>query len=181
MKKSILILFSLGLFCSFQVKAQQLQKIFCDKKASTITYDMSHPLHSWSGVSHDVGSVILADATRDTIKQVAVAVKISSFDSGNANRDSHAMEVTDAIKYPTISFQSDEIKAEGKLLWVKGKLSFHGVQHEISFDATKVMEKGKAVVTGGFDIKMTDYKIDPPSLMGMATDDDIKIHFKAVY
>lgn len=181
MKKLGFIFLGISLLSTPMVQAQQLQKIFCDKKASSITYDMSHPLHSWSGVSHDVNSVILANAQRDSIQQVAVAVKISSFDSGNANRDSHAMEVTDAIKYPTISFQSDEIKEEGKLLWVKGKLSFHGVQKEISFDATKVIEQGKAVVTGGFDIKMTDYKIDPPSLMGLATDDDIKIHFKAVY
>ena len=76
--------------------AQEKVKINCVKEESSITYSMKHPMHEWSGVSKEVNSIILTDEGRTTIFQVAVSAKLSSFDSKNANRDSHMMEVTHA-------------------------------------------------------------------------------------
>ena len=156
-------------------------KLFCDKSHSSITYAMNHLLHSWTGTSKEINSVILTDEARNTISQVAVSVKISSFDSKNANRDSHMMEVTEALKYPSITFSSKSIKQDGNKLSVEGTLSFHGVNKDISFEAEKTKNKNKIEVTGGFDVKMTDFNIDKPTLMGVATDDEIKITFDVLY
>lgn len=156
-------------------------KLFCDKNLSTIDYSMHHPLHSWTGESKEITSVILSDEKRNIISQVAVLVKISSFDSQNANRDSHVMEVTEALKYPSITFTSTTIKAENNKLTVTGTLNFHGVNQTISFDADKNMINDKAEITGNFIVKMSQFNIKPPSLMGVATDDAIKISFKTIY
>lgn len=156
-------------------------KVFADKNESTITYAMKHLLHSWEGVSKEVSSVILTDEKRDVIYQAAVSVKISSFDSKNANRDSHAIEATEAIKFPTISFASTAIKQDGSNLEITGTLTFHGVSKTITINAVKKMVKNKAEITGNFDVNMKDYNVDPPSLMGVATDEIIKMSFKMVY
>ncbi len=156
-------------------------KIFCDKSNSSITYAMNHMLHSWTGTSKDINSVILTDEAKETISQVAVSVKISTFDSKNANRDSHMMEATDAIKYPSITFSSTSVKQEGNKLSVEGTLNFHGVNKAISFEAEETKNKNKTEITGGFDVKMTDFNIEKPTLMGVATDDDIKITFDVLY
>ncbi|MEZ4906102.1 MAG: YceI family protein [Saprospiraceae bacterium] len=157
-------------------------KVFSDKKSSTITYSMSHPLHDWSGVSSDFKSVIVTDENKNVIKQVAVNVKISSFDSKNANRDSHCIEVTEALKYPDITFVSSDIKEDGDKLQVSGVLTFHNVKKNISFKAEKTKSKdGKLNVVGGFDVKLTDFDIEPPSLMGIETKDNIKLDFNVVY
>lgn len=156
-------------------------KLFCDKSNSTITYAMNHLLHSWTGTSSEINSVILTDEDRNNISQVAVSVKISSFDSKNANRDSHMMEATEALKYPSITFSSKSIQQDGNKLSVTGTLSFHGVNRDITFEAEKNNKKNKIKVTGGFDIKMTDFNIEKPTLMGVATDDDIKITFDVLY
>jgi polyisoprenoid-binding protein YceI len=156
-------------------------KVYCDKKQSTISYSMHHPLHSWTGDNIDVTSIILTDENRILINSVAVSVKISSFDSKNANRDSHVIEATEALKFPTITFTSNSIKQESDTLVVSGTLNFHGVSQLISFKAKKTIIKNKAEITGGFTVKMTQFKIDPPSLMGIATDDEIKINFKVIY
>ena len=156
-------------------------KIYCDKKQSTISYSMNHPLHSWTGVSKDITSVILTDENRTEISQVAVSVKISSFDTQNANRDSHTMEATEALKYPAISFLSNSIKQTGNKLKVSGTLSFHGVSRDITFEAEKNIVNNIAEIKGSFIIKMTQYNIDPPSLMGIASDDNIKIDFYVIY
>ena len=110
-----------------------------------------------------------------------MSVKFSSFDSKNANRDSHSIEVTEALKYPNTTFNSKSIKQEGNKLSVEGTLNFHGVNKDISFVAEKSGNKNKIQVTGGFEIKMTDFKDDQPSLMGLDTDDKIKIKFDVVY
>jgi polyisoprenoid-binding protein YceI len=89
--------------------------------------------------------------------------------------------VAEAIKYPNITFNSKSIKQEGNKLSVEGTLNFHGVNKDIAFVAEKTGDKNKIQVTGGFEIKMTDFKIDPPSLMAIATDDEIKIKFSIVY
>jgi polyisoprenoid-binding protein YceI len=171
---------TMAAFSSFS-QAKSPVKTMCDKQNTEITYSMHHPLHSWTGTSKDVISVILSDENKKNITQVAVSVKVSSFDSQNANRDSHMIEVTEAIKYPNITFASTSIKQEGNKLNVTGNLVFHGITQIIEFTASVEQLTNKSEVTGNFPVKMSQFKIEAPSLMGMSTDDDIKINFKAVY
>ncbi len=180
--KSLLSLLLLILINSWlYAQESSLVKLFADKSKSSITYAMNHPLHSWEGTSKDVNSVILADKNRKTITQAAVSVKIASFDSQNANRDSHTIEVTEAIKYPTISFASSSIIQEGDNLHITGKLTFHGISKEITINAEKKTVNNEAEITGNFSVNMKDYNIDPPSLMAMETDDEIKLKFDLFY
>lgn len=167
------------IFTSFVVNAQE--KLHCDQTKSSITYSMSHPLHSWTGVCKEVNSILLFDNKRETFKKVAVLVRVASFDSQNANRDSHAIEVTEAIKYPAISFISDSIAMNGNKLNVFGTLVFHGVSQKISFIANFKKTKNNIEVTGNFDVRMSQYKIEAPSLMGMDVDDIIKINFDVFF
>lgn len=162
------------------VWAQQV-KFTADKKLSSITYSMHHRLHDWDGVSRDLNSVILADATKTNITQVAVSVKVSSFDSKNANRDSHTIEVTEGLKYPNITFSSTEIQQQADKLLVKGILNFHGVNRNISFEVSRKKMGDKLEITGTFPVKMTQFNIEPPTLLAIPTDDEFKISFKAVY
>lgn len=180
--KKLSILLSLFLI-QIMVNAQNnlLVKRIADKDSSKITYHMSHPLHSWTGVSNEVNSIILVDENKMTINQVAVSVKIASFDSKNANRDSHAMEVTEAIQFPNITFSSLSIKHKGKFLEVEGNLTFHGVSKTITFDVEQKNTKDKIIITGSFTIKLTQFNIEPPSLLGLSTSDEIKITFDTIY
>ena len=176
-------LFSLALILgAISVMGQAQVKYFSDKNKSTIEYSMNHPLHSWTGVSSDFTSVILANEAKTEISQVAVSAKISTFDSKNANRDSHTMEVTEALKYPSVTFASTAIAKDGEnKLQVSGVLTFHGVNKNITFEAEQKNNGKSLEINGGFTIKMTDYNIERPSLMGIAADDDIKIKFKVIF
>lgn len=182
MKKLIsLVAFALLLNTFAYAQTTSQVKLFCDKTQSSITYSMHHPLHSWTGENKDVTSIILTDENRNLISQVAVSVKISSFDSKNANRDSHVMEVSEALTFPVVTFTSTSIKQESNKLVVTGNLKFHGVSQPITFEAEKTMINNKAEISGNFIVKMTQFQIKPPTLMGIATDDDIKMEFKVIY
>ena len=161
--------------------AQEKVKINCVKEESSITYSMKHPMHEWSGVSKEVNSIILTDEGRTTIFQVAVSAKLSSFDSKNANRDSHMMEVTEALKYPNVTFVSSSVNMEGDEFTSSGNLTFHGVSQPVAIKGKISREGNKLTFTGNFGLKMTQFKVEPPSLMGIKAEDDFKLEFKAVY
>jgi polyisoprenoid-binding protein YceI len=143
---------------------------------------MSHPLHSWTGQSKDVNAAIIFNNNKNKIIKTAVSVKISSFDSKNANRDSHTMEVTDALKYPNVTFVSKSIVEKNNDNYqVSGLLTFHGITKQISFNTQIYNTKKEIEVRGNFSIKMTAYGIKPPSLLGMPTKDNIKISFNVFF
>lgn len=181
MKKLVLIVATILFSILAKSQDKSLVKVYCDKSKSTITYAMSHPLHEWSGVCKNVTSVILTDNKKDKISKVAVVAKVSSFDSQNANRDSHTMEATEAIKYPNISFESKSIKQDGDKLSVTGDLTFHGVSQTVSFEANEKKLNDKIEFTGTFNVTLTQFKIDPPSLMGIASDDNITLQFDVFF
>ena len=181
MKNICFFLLFIGLASSVAAQEVGIVKVFADKKLSSITYTMRHPLHTWDGTSKEVNSVILTNADKSVLTQVAVSVKLGSFDSKNANRDSHMIEVAEGLKYPIISFSSTSIQTQGDVLLVKGNVSFHGVTQPITFEAKRKTTGSNLEVSGAFTLKMTQFKIEPPSLLGVAADDVLKLKFKVVY
>ena len=163
------------------VFAQEKVKVNCIKEASSITYAMNHPLHAWTGESKEVNSIILTDEARTTIYQVAVSAKLSTFDSKNANRDSHMMEETEALKYPSVTYVSTSVTIDKNSFRSTGTLTFHGVGQPVDLLGNFNKEGNKLTFTGSFKLKMTQFKVDPPSLMGIKTDDEFKLDFKVVY
>ena len=162
------------------VSGQNL-KLPNDKSASTITYSMKHPLHQWDGVSRDVNSILLTDPEKSKFLQVAVKAKLSTFDSKNANRDSHMIEVAEGLKFPDVTFVSSEITVSGDQFTAHGKLTFHGVNKPATVTGTIARKKDRLTFTGTFPVKMSEFGIEPPSLLGMATEDEFIIKFDLTY
>lgn len=156
-------------------------RIPVDAATSTIRYSMIHPLHEWDGVSRKMTSVIQLAADGKTIERVAVRVPVASFDSDNASRDSHMMEVAEALTYPELRFSSTSIITEGTTLTVVGTLTFHGVEKPVTFTAIRHDSNGQYHITGSFPVKLTDFGINPPRLLGIATDDQFNVSFDTTY
>lgn len=166
---------------AFNLKAQNQVKYSADKIQTYITYSMSHPMHDWDGTSRDVNSVLIYNTDTKKIEKVAVSIPVSTFDSQNANRDSHMIEVVEGIKYPTITFVSSSITGMDNKQTVTGNIVFHGVTKTVTFDAICKITDQRIEVTGGFTVKMSDFKIESPSLMGLPTKDEIVLKINAVY
>ncbi len=179
MIKYLCLLITMMLVAS--VFAQTKVKVNCVREESSITYAMNHPMHAWTGESKEVNSIILMDEARTTIFQVAVSAKLSTFDSKNANRDSHMMEETEALKYPSVTYVSTAVTLEGNSFKSAGTLTFHGVGQPVELLGNFTKEGNKLTFTGSFKLKMTQFKVNPPSLLGIKTDDEFKLDFKVVY
>lgn len=173
-----------GLIISFllisSIALAQKKRIMADPKSSEIRYAMVHPMHSWEAVSKSFQCAIVWDESKQQVEAVAVVAPVKSFDSQNSSRDSHALEVLEALKFPNVTFSSSQVVAQGDGWMVKGKLTFHGVSREIEFPITIKPNATTVEVSGGFVVQMQEYQIESPTLLGIKTKEDIRLKFKVL-
>ncbi len=170
-------LFLFLLVIPFTLSFGQLKHYVADKSGSFIKYKLTHPLHEIEAVSKDAYCAIDADVKAKLIKDVMVQVPVSSFDSGNSNRDSHAMEVVEELYYPDARFISSSVTQKGDSLQIWGNLTFHGITKQIYIPAYANWTNNTLTVTGKFDISLTEFKIKRPSLLLIPVNDDLKFWF----
>jgi polyisoprenoid-binding protein YceI len=159
----------------------QPKKLDMSKEESSITYKMVHPLHEIEATSKEADLQVEADPSKKEIESVSARVDVMTFDSGNSNRDSHAMEVIDAISYPEVAFVSSSITHVGDSLKVTGKLTFHGVTQDIVALAATKWSSDKLEVRGSFVLSLTAFKIERPSLLMIPVEDALRFTFTAVF
>ena len=148
--------------------------IMIDSQKSSLKYDAKHFLHAWSGINSNVSGVIVYDKE---ISKIAVAGKVTDFDSGNSSRDAHSLEVLEALKFPIIKFYSENIKYSEDSLIIEGKLEFHGQTKNINVSSNLTEDDNSIRIEGSFQIKPTDYLIKLPSFMLAEIQDLLKIKF----
>ena len=180
MKTILLFVPILVFLISFDTTAQ-VRKIDSDKNGTSVTYRLEHPLHKIEATSKDAQFHAEVDTSSKTIKSVIAEVDVMTFDSGNSNRDSHAMEVIDAITYPDVTFSGTKIEAQGDSLSVTGMLTFHGVTKEIVANVVQKWLPDGLDVEGGFDVSLTSFNIDRPSLLMIPVSDTLRFSLKATF
>jgi polyisoprenoid-binding protein YceI len=155
------------------------KKVSALKAESSISYSLTHPMHKIDATSKDfVCDIMLSD---NMLQSVRFSAEVTSFDSGNSNRDSHAMEVVEGVLYPEITFVSSDIKkSEGKLT-IAGNLTFHGVTKPVSFEATLSSSNAKTIIKGETVLKLSEHKVERPKLMLIAVSDEMKISFSMAF
>ncbi len=180
MKNKVVFVIILFFIYTFGTEAQA-KKLEAAKDASFITYKLTHPLHEFESTSKDSYCSIVVDLTTKEIKDVFVQVDVTTFDSGNSNRDSHAMEVVDALTYPTATFKSTSLSSNGDKTNVSGKLTFHGVTKDIVIPVSFKWSKDQLVVDGSFDISLTEFNIERPKLLMIPVKDDLQFTLRQTF
>ncbi|AWV99043.1 YceI family protein [Arcticibacterium luteifluviistationis] len=153
------------------------KKVIADTGSSTFMYALRHPLHSFEGVSKSFNGIGVYNEESEKLEIIAVKVAVNSFDSGNSNRDSHVIETIDALKYPSVTFTAEDISYVGDKVTAKGKLVFHGQTKPFTVVGVQELNKGVLSISGDFNVNMIEFGVEPPSLMGMSTDEEIMVSF----
>ena len=175
MKKALIgILLIGGLFVTLEAKPYH-----AIKGESKIVYHLKHPLHDVKGVSADVKCFL--DISDDSLlTKVSAKTLASAFNSGNSNRDSHVLELLEALKYPYVEFESDSVSRTEKGYQVFGQLTFHGVKRPVKFEAIPTYIKDRIRITSGFTVKLSEFKIKRPTLLMIPTEDALHIEILLV-
>ncbi len=169
----------LSMVCA--LTAAQPKTLDAIKEESSVTYRMVHPLHRIEATSNDVHYRLVVDPSTKEINRVSARVEVLTFDSGNSNRDSHAMEVIDAITYPDVRFSSTGITQTGDSVRVAGKLTFHGVTKAVVITAALKWSENKLVVRGGFDVSLEAFDVERPSLLMIPVEDTLSFSIDAAF
>jgi YceI-like domain len=142
---------------------------------STLTYHVSHPLHQTDGVSHAAkGKGVCHAGECDFL----IAVPVKSFDSGDSNRDLHMLQVTRGAEFPwvTVRTRLPESAATSTAINADLEIQFAGQTAQYKQVAFKVeMQGGETHITGTIPATLSDFKIDPPSLLTMPVKNDIPV------
>jgi polyisoprenoid-binding protein YceI len=171
----------MSVFISTSAVTAQINKIEAVKNESSITYKLTHPLHEIEATSKESTCRLNVDITSKQIKGALVSVDVMTFNSGNSNRDSHAMEVIDAISFPNSRFVSSNIVQKGDSVKAYGKLTFHGITKDITLSAAVKWEQNKLLINGWFNISLTEFKIERPSLLLIPCNDILKFTFTQAF
>jgi polyisoprenoid-binding protein YceI len=169
------------LFIQISALQAQVKQLEALKQESSITYHLTHPLHEVESVSKEAYCKIDVDLNKKEIKKVFVQVDVTTFNSGNSNRDSHAMEVIDALSFPDSRFTSSSIIQIGDSLKITGKLIFHGITKDVIIKAITKWSNKKLVVNGNFDISLTAFNVERPSLLLIPVKDILKFDLTQVF
>ena len=169
------------LVLTFGGASAQIKSLSLIKEESSVTYRLVHPLHNVEATSKEMQYRLDVDIATKRIKRVAVQVDVTSFNSGNSNRDSHAMEVIDAITYPDVRFISTTITQTGDSLSVAGKLTFHGVTRDVGIAGVSKWTDEKLVVEGGFQISLEAFEVERPSLLMIPVKDTLSFSIVAAF
>lgn len=161
------------------------QALAVDAAASTIRFRVDHKLHKVEGLSRTIeGRAVVEDGK----VRAMLRVPVQSFDSGDANRDSHMRETLEAGRFPHVVLKvagSAGLPAPGAKpvqVALRGELDFHGVKRPVEVVATLAAERdGSLRVTSRLDVSLEAHGIERPSLLlvkledACAVDVDLKL------
>lgn len=141
----------------------------------TLTYHVSHPLHQTDGVSHAArGKGVCHDGQCDFL----IAVPVKSFDSGDSNRDIHMVQVTRGAEFPMITVRTrlPEFSAASTTTNADLEIQFAGQTVHYKQVPLQLTKQGNDTkVTGTIPATLSDFKIDPPSLLTLPVKNEIPI------
>ena len=142
---------------------------------STLTYHVSHPLHQSEGVSHAArGKGVCHAGQCDFL----IAVPVKSFDSGDSNRDLHMIQVTRGAQFPLVTVRTrlPEAVSTSATIHADVEIQFAGqtVQYkQVLFEL--VTQANGTGISGTIPATLTDFKIEPPTLLTMPVKNEIPV------
>jgi hypothetical protein len=148
---------------------------------STLTYHVSHPLHQIDGVSHAArGKGICHAGQCDFL----IAVPVKTFDSGDSNRDLHMIQVARGAQFPmvTVRVHLPESAAAQETIPADLEIEFAGqTAHFKQVPLQHVTQGSQARISGTIPATLTDFKIEPPSLLAIPTKNEIPIRVEMTW
>jgi hypothetical protein len=176
MNKKILIVFLLVVLPTFAGTDSQWVLEQC-----TLTYHVSHPLHSADGVSHAArGKGVCHDGQCDFL----IAVPVKSFDSGDSNRDLHMLQVTRGAQFPMVTVRTrlPEAASTSATIHADLEIQFAGQTAEYKQVSFQLVTQGNETrISGTIPATLSDFEIEPPTLLTMPVKNEIPVRVEMTW
>lgn len=182
----IYIILIVGLISYSMPSVAQLLKL--NPRLSTITISGTTNVHDWKSNVGTIKGDLVVNSSKQ-IQSLQVDIPVTSIKSDEKLMDKKTYEAFDSDKNPTISFKLTEvnslqIKDKDVNAIILGNLTMAGVSRKISIKTNgKNTKNGTYEFKGTVDLKMTDFKMKPPTaLLGvMKVGDAVKLNFNVIF
>ncbi|WP_347925122.1 YceI family protein [Pontimicrobium sp. SW4] len=159
-----------------------------NKSSSTITVSGTSSLHDWDVISNDfTGHMKLQDVLNGKLESLYVNVNSETLKSGKKAMDKKTYKALRTDEFPNVTFSLNSVKSQKRIdnlifeFKLTGDMSICGVTNSVPLDFLLTLNGDRINITGSCIIKMTDFKIEPPTaLLGtIKTGDQITIKFNS--
>ena len=115
----------------------------------------------FTGEFTEFDATILFDPASLETSQVWVMVPLSSFDGGSTDRNSNVSSNIwfDSKRFPTATFKTDSLRADGDAYLANGTLTLKGLTKPVAFAFNVEETDGLAVMTAEFPVNRTRWNI----------------------
>lgn len=160
--------------------AAEPQSLAIDAARSSVRYFVKHKLHPADGRSSAIeGKAVIQP---DGKVMAMFRVPVTSFDSGDSNRDANMRETLEAAKHPFVVFKGVTALGmpppQGKAVaaTIQGELDFHGVKRALEVPVTiQFAADGSASVKGTMHVSLEAHQIERPSLLLIKLENDCRV------
>lgn len=182
---TMLLLFSFIITCAGVVKAQSLK---IDPKTFSMTISGTTNVHDFTTkVTQASGEIVFSGPKQ--VQSLVLSIPVKSIKSGEKLMDTKTYEAFNADKYPTITFKltdvtSLQVRGDKVDVVLTGNLTMAGVTRKITIKTTGTnVKNGAYQFKGSVSLKMTDFKMTPPTaMMGvMKVGDGITLKYDATF
>lgn len=182
------LLIALVAFAPIVLQAQSIFEI----ASHSMTVAGTSNLHDWTAEVEKVNGsfkVKMDNGKLVDIQDINVVVDAQSFKSSKGSiMNSKINDALNSKKHPRITYKMtkvDKIAETAGTFRVNttGVMNIAGVNQNVSLEAIgKILPNGSIEFSGNKKVKMTDYKVEPPTAMfgAMTTGDEVTLSFKVV-
>lgn len=166
--------------------AVNAQTLKINAQNSTMTISGTTNVHNFQSKVTQISGDLVINGKK--VQSLKVEVPVKSIKSNEKLMDKKTYEAFDAEKHPNITFQLidavvQKSTAEDIDVVLTGNLTMAGVTKKVSFNTTgKALKAGTFQFAGSVPLKMTDFKMKPPTAMlgMMKVGDAITLKFSIV-
>lgn len=177
--KNLFICFFISLLSQFTFSQEHF--VYREKN-NLIKFISQTPIESFEGVTNQIDGYMYWEGDNLINKsQLYFEVNLDALDTGIGLRNRHMKEnYLETFRYPYAQFNGKIVKEEKESdtkskVTVEGEMFIHGVAKKMTVEG--IIEKNKPVykIQTEFTVKLSDYKIEVPSLMFMRISENIKL------
>jgi len=174
----------ISLICGTNIQAQSLK---LNPKTFSMTISGTTNVHNFdSKVTQASGELVISDKKAQSL---VIEILVKGIKSNEGLMDKKTYEAFSADKNPTITFHSTEVNnlvvTDNDInVTVTGNMTIAGVTRKVTLTATgKIIKPGVYEFKGTIPVKLTDYKMKPPTAMLgiMKVGDDVKLKYTVTF
>lgn len=113
-----------------------------------------------------------------------IAVPVKSFDSGDSNRDLHMLQVTRGAQFPLVTVRTRLPEADSTLATIYADLEIQFAGQTVQYKQVpfqQATQGNETRISGVIPATLSDFKIDPPTLLTMPVKNDIPIRVEMTW